>query len=101
VAKFLVTFQWGDMAQDPESISEARRALVWWATKTGSALVEVGAPIRSTATLTRHGIHDGDAAAAFMGWSVIDASDYMAAVELLQDHPLVQLGALLQINEPI
>jgi len=36
-----------------------------------------------------------------MGWSVIDAPDYIAAVDLLQDHPLVGLGALLQISEPI
>ena len=100
MAKFLVTFQWGEMGQDPESISEARRALVRWAAKAESALVDIGAPIRSTATLTRHGIQDGDAA-AFMGWSVIDASDYIAAVDLLQDHPLIGLGALLQISEPI
>ena len=101
MAKFLVTFQWGEMSQDLDSISEARTALVQWAAKAESALVDIGAPIRSTATLTRHGVHDGDASAAFMGWSVIDASDYIAAVDLLQDHPLVGLGALLQISEPI
>jgi len=101
VAKFLVTFQWGEMGQDPESISEARRALVQWAAKAGSAVVDIGAPIRSTATLARHGIHDGETAPAFMGWSVIDASDYIAAVDLLRDHPLLGLGALLQISEPI
>jgi hypothetical protein len=101
VAKFLVTFHWGEMGQDPDSICEARRALVRWAAKTESALVDIGAPIRSTATLTRHGIHDVDTEAAFMGWSVIDAPDYIAAVDLLQDHPLLGLGALLQISEPI
>jgi len=36
-----------------------------------------------------------------MGWSVIDTSDYIAAVDLLRDHPLLRLGALLQISEPI
>ena len=101
MAKFLVTFQWGEMGQDRESICEARRALVRWAAKAESALVDIGAPIRSTSILTRHGIQDGDATAAFMGWSVIDAPDYIAAVDLLQDHPLIGLGALLQISEPI
>jgi hypothetical protein len=101
VAKFLVTFHRGDMAQDPESISAARQALVRWADKTGLALVDAGAPIRSTATLTRQGVSDGEAAVLFLGWSVIDAPDRKAAVRLLQDHPLLALGALVQINEPI
>jgi hypothetical protein len=101
VAKFLVTFHRGDMVQDPESVSHARHALVEWAAMTGPALVDAGAPVRSTATLTRDGIHDEDAVSPFLGWSVIDASDRDAAVLLLQDHPLLRLGALLQISEPV
>ena len=101
MAKFLVTFHRGNMAQDPESVSHARHALVQWAAMTGPALVDVGAPIRSTATLTRDGIRDDDAVSPFLGWSVIDATDRNAAVLLLQDHPLLRLGALLQISEPV
>jgi hypothetical protein len=101
VAKFLVTFHRGDMAQDPESVSNARHALIEWAAMTGPALVDAGAPIRSTATLTRDGIHDGYAVSPFLGWLVIDAADRNAAVLLLQDHPLLRLGALLQISEPV
>ena len=101
MAKFLVTFHRGDMAQDPESVSRARHALVEWAAMTGPALVDAGAPIRSTATLTRDGVHNEDAVSTFLGWSVIDATDRNAAVLLMQDHPLLRLGALLQISEPV
>jgi hypothetical protein len=101
VAKFLVTFHQGDMVQDPEFVSHARHALVEWAAMTGPALVDAGAPIRSTATLTRNGIHDEYAVSPFLGWSVIDATDRDAAVVLLEDHPLLRLGALLQISEPV
>jgi hypothetical protein len=89
------------MAQDPESVSRARHALVEWAAMTGPALVDAGAPIRSTATLTRDGIQGEDAVNPFLGWSVIDAMDRNAAVLLLQDHPFLQLGELLQISEPV
>jgi hypothetical protein len=99
VAKFLVTFHLGDMAQDRESVSHARHSLVEWAAMTGPALVDAGAPIRSTATLTRDGIEDAES--PFLGWSVIDATDRNAAVLLLRDHPLLRLGALLQISEPV
>jgi hypothetical protein len=101
VTKFLVTFHWGDMARDPDTISEARRGWVRWATEAGPALLDAGAPIRSTATLTCVGVSDGDADSSFMGWSLIDAPDRSAAVRLLADHPLVGLGAVLQINEPV
>jgi hypothetical protein len=101
VAKFLVTFQRGQMDQGPESVSQARHALVEWAAMTGPALVDAGAPIRSTATLTRDGIHDEDAVSPFIGWSVIDATDRNAAMLLLRGHPLLRLGAVLQISEPV
>jgi hypothetical protein len=101
VAKFLVIFQWGDMGRDPDTISQARRALARWETKTGPALIDAGTPIRSTATLSRDGVNAGDVAVPPMGWSLIDAMDRNAAVHLLQDHPLLGLGALVQINEPI
>jgi hypothetical protein len=101
VAKFLVIFQWGDMARDPDTITEARQALTQWEAKTAPALIDAGTPIRSTATLSRDGASAGDAAAPPMGWSLIDAPDRNAAVQLLEDHPLLGLGAVLQINEPI
>jgi len=41
------------------------------------------------------------ATALYLGWSVIDAPSRHAAVHLLQDHPLLELGALLQINEAV
>ena len=101
MAKFLVTFHQGEMAQDPESVSRARHALVEWAAMTGPTLVDAGAPVRSTATLTRNGVHDEDVGSRFLGWSVIDAADRNAAVLVLQDHPLLRLGAVLQISEPV
>jgi len=41
------------------------------------------------------------ATALYLGRSVIDAPSRHAAVHLLQDHPLLELGALLQINEAV
>jgi hypothetical protein len=101
VAKFLVTFLPGDMAQDAASIAAARRALALWMTRTGFALVDAGGPIRSTTTLSRDGISYTNTSDPWMGWSVIDAADRQAALRLLQDHPLLPLGAVLQINEPV
>jgi len=47
------------------------------------------------------GIRDGTPAGPFMGWSVIEAEDSNAAVRLMQDHPFISRGGILQLSEPV
>jgi hypothetical protein len=101
MAMFLITYYAGDMPQNPDSIEQARDAFAHWAAKTGAALAEVGAPVRSTTTISSGGIHNGALGRPFMGWSVIEAEDCYAAVRLLQDHPFISYGGILQLSEPI
>jgi hypothetical protein len=101
MARFLITYYVGDMPQDSESIAQTRRALIQWAAKTGAALAELGAPIRSTTTISSDGIHDGTPAGSFMGWSVIEAEDRNSAIGLMEDHPFISGGGILQVSEPV
>jgi hypothetical protein len=101
MARFLITYYAGDMPQDPQSIAQTRRALIQWAAKTGEALADLGAPIRSTTTISSDGIHDGIPAGPFMGWSVIEAEDSSKAIRLMQDHPFISRGGILQLSEPV
>jgi hypothetical protein len=101
MARFLVTYYPGGMPQDPDSIAQARRAFAEWAVRTGAALAEAGAPIRSTTTLSGDGIHNGAPAAQFMGWSVIEAEDGRTTVRLLRDHPFLSRGGIVQLSEPM
>jgi hypothetical protein len=101
MARFLITYHAGDMPQDPEAIAQVRRAFIQWAAKTGAALADVGAPVRSAMTITSDGIHDGGPASPFMGWSVIEAEDCEAAVRLVVDHPFLSRGGIVQLSEPI
>ena len=101
MARFLITYHAGDMSHDRESIAEARQAFTEWATKTGPALADFGAPVRSTTTISSGGIHDGASAWPFMGWSVIEAEDGDTALRMLQDHPFLSRGGILQLSEPI
>jgi hypothetical protein len=89
------------MPQDPESIAETRRALIQWAAKTRTALADMGAPIRSATTISSDGIHDGTPAGPFMGWSVIEAEDSDAAIRLMEDHPFISRGGIVQLSEPV
>jgi hypothetical protein len=101
MARFLITYYPGGMAQDAESIAQARRAFAEWAARTGAALADIGAPIRSTTIISSEGIHNGAPAGPFMGWSVIEAEDGSTAVRLLRDHPFLSRGGIVQLSEPI
>jgi hypothetical protein len=101
MARFLVTYYAGDMRSDPASIADARRAFTRWAEQAGPALAEVGAPARSTMTISADGTRDAIAGPLLMGWSVIEAADSDAAVRLVQDHPFISRGGILQIIEPV
>jgi len=101
MARFLVTYHAGDMPPDPQAIAHVRHALIQWAQKAGPALADFGSPIRSATTISSTGIHDGPAASPFMGWSVIEAENPAAAAHIVQAHPFISYGGMLQLSEPV
>jgi hypothetical protein len=100
MAKFLVTYHGSNMPHDPESMAKARAAFMQWASKTGRALADPGAPIVAARTVSSDGMKDGVADGPFNGWSVIEAEDLDGAAKLLTDHPFIGRGGVLQINQP-
>jgi hypothetical protein len=101
VARYLVTYHLEGQV-DPETMVKAREAFAVWAAKTGPALVDPGAPIESTSTVTSDRLeHEARSDLPFYGWSVIEAVDADAVAEILTDHPFVRRGGTLQINAPV
>ncbi len=99
--KFLVTYHGGGaVPHDPVVMERIRNAFMQWAQKTGSPLVDPGAPIMGRKTVTSGGVRDGAADGEFDGWSVVEAADADAVAEILKDHPFIGRGGSLQINEP-
>ncbi len=98
--RFLVTYHGGEMPSDPQARASAREEFTQWAAKTGSALVEPGAPVKSAVTVSAGGTHAGRAEGPFTGWSVIEAADADAAARLLDGHPFLGRGGVLQVSEP-
>ena len=101
MARFLVTYYAGDMASDAASIADARRAFVRWAERAGAALADVGTPVRAAVTLAADGARDRIPGEPLVGWSVLETTDREAAVRLVQDHPFLSLGGILQVSDPV
>lgn len=98
---FLITFYPGDMAQNGPGVAEARKQLSHWAKRVGAALADPGSPVRSVLTIGCDGNSDGWHEAPLLGWSVIEAADREEAARLARDHPLVGMGCVLRIHEPV
>jgi YCII-related domain len=62
-----------------------------WFAKIGDALVDRGSPLTNGAVLHRDG-STGDDVTSLDGFSVIQAEDRNAALDLLSDHPFLALG---------
>jgi len=101
MAKSLVTYHANEMPHDLESMTRAREAFMQWAEKTGPALSEPGAPVAATKVVSASGVSEGPASSPLNGWSVIDAPDAATAAAILADHPFIERGGQLQINEPV
>ncbi len=100
MTKFLVTYHGSEMPHDPEIMRQAREAFMQWAAKTGSALPEPGAPTGASKVVSRDGTGDGPAEGPFSGWSVVEAENADAAMQLLADHPFIGRGGILQVSIP-
>jgi len=101
VLRFLITFHPSQMPQDAQGVADARQAIARWANQAGSALDDLGSPVRSVIVISRDGVHEGHSSEALLGWSIVQAVDARQAARLLRDHPLVQRGCLALIHEPV
>jgi hypothetical protein len=101
MTKFLVTYHGAGAPESPEAAQQAMAAFVAWAQKTGSALVDPGAPLGPAKVVSSKAVTDGAADGPFGGYSIIEAEDLDAAVTLVRDHPFVGRGGSLQVSAAV
>jgi hypothetical protein len=86
------------MPEGEEARQQAMTAFATWASKTGKALIDPGAPLGPSKTVSKDSVVDGPAPGPSGGYSVIEADDIDSAVKLLRDHPFVGRGGSLQVT---
>lgn len=98
MARYLVIYHGSEMPHDPEIMAQAKAAFERWVGEVGAAVVDPGAPLRMVAQVSSSG---ADEPVDVSGYSIIEAENAEAAVALLQRHPFVARGGILQVNEPV
>ena len=99
--KFLVTYHGGGMPESDEGRQQAMAAFGAWVAAAGKALVDPGAPLGASRTVSAGSVTDGAAPGSFNGYSILDAADLDRAVDLVRAHPYVERGGSLQVSEAV
>ena len=82
MGKYVLAYQGGSMAETPEAQEQVMAAWGAWFGSLGAAVVDGGAPFgESTA------VGGGAASSSLTGYSILEAADLDAALDLTRGHP--------------
>ncbi len=100
MANYLLAYSGGGMAQTDAEREAAMAAWGAWFGELGSAVVEMGAPVGASASVSGSG-SDGAAASGLSGYSVIAADSLQAATTLVGKCPVLAHGGKVDVYETI
>jgi len=96
VGKYVLVYQGGAMADTEEAQQAAMAAWGSWFGSLGSAVVDGGAPFGPSA-----GVGGGASRTGLTGYSILEAGDLDAAVELAGGCPVIADGGTVDVYETI
>jgi hypothetical protein len=99
---YLVTYHGtGAPPPNPEAQQQAMAAFGAWVASVGDAMVDPGAPLAASKSVSSTGSSDGPASGPLAGYTLLRAADLDAAVQLVKNHPFISRGGTLQVSEGI
>jgi hypothetical protein len=98
MSKFLVTYFGAGVPSDLALAAKVREAFGRWLAEAGSAVIDPGAPL---APATQVASGTPAPRVTISGYSVIEAENVEAAIEILKSHPFVARGGTLQVDESV
>lgn len=101
MAKYLLVYHGGGMAETPEAQQASMNAWMSWFGQLGSAVVDGGAPTSRAWTVTSDGTTEDGGANPATGYSVLSADSMQAALELAKGCPVIADGGSVELCEMI
>lgn len=93
MAKFLLAYHGGGMPETPEEGAKAMAAWAAWYEQLGAAVVDGGAPVGQSHTVSASGHVQDGGANPISGYTVIEADGYEAACAHASQNPMVLDGS--------
>ncbi|MEM9435179.1 MAG: hypothetical protein AAGA12_14775 [Pseudomonadota bacterium] len=86
---FVFAYHGGGTPETPEEGEKVMAAWTAWYGKMGDAVVDGGAPVGMSKTVTASGIDDNGGANPLSGYTIVKADTIEAACEMAQDCPIL------------
>ena len=90
--KFIFAYHGGKAPDSPEEGQKAMKAWTDWFTGLGAAIVDGGHPAGMSKTVLNGSVADNGGANPISGYSLVNAADLNAAVEMAKGCPMVTTG---------
>jgi hypothetical protein len=99
---FLITYHGaGDPPTSPEARDQMMAAFGAWVASVGEHMIDPGAPLGQSRTVSSDGVSDAGPGADVGGYSLIKADDIDEAVSLVRAHPFVARGGSLRVSAAV
>jgi len=92
--KFVFAYHGGSMPESPEEGAKIMAAWQSWMGGLGDALVDPGNPVSASKTLSSSGVEDNGGANPLSGYSIVNADNMDAAIELAKGCPILESGSV-------
>jgi hypothetical protein len=100
MAKFLLAYKGGGMGDTPEAQQKAMDAWMAWFGSLGADLVDQGAPLGPSTSVSTGGVTPGGAA-QLTGYTIITAASLDAASEKAKGCPVLTSGGSIEVYEAL
>ncbi len=101
--KYLVLYSGGltPTSTTPQEREASMKVWEKWFAGLGKSVVDMGAPLAGSKTLSGAGARDGNGGIAPNGYSIVQANDLEAAAKLLKVCPIISEGGKLHVFEVV
>ncbi len=90
--KYVFAYHGGGKPDTPEEGAKAMEAWNNWFGSIGAGVVDGGAPVGMSSTVSASGVEDNGGSNPISGYSVLEAADMAAAQELAKGCPILDGG---------
>ena len=97
---YLLAYHGGETPEGEEAQAKMMTAWNEWIEQHGDAMIDIGNPVGATMTVAADGTAtDGAGEHAITGYSVVEADDMPAAVEIAKSCPVLADGGSVEVAE--
>ena len=98
---FIIAYHGGKKPETPEEGAAQMAKWKAWVDDLGDAAINPGQPLKGTRIVSEDGTSEDGGANAMSGYSIVEATDMEAALEIARACPFLDTGGTLEVAEQV